>query len=80
MVDVSKASRGIITLKWQNEVTEAMTQNVRRHLHFWVGLSAELRKPFHATRVWDVIAALPEQLAPNVLRQLGQKMAGRAQR
>ncbi len=28
-VDVSKASRGIITLKWQNQVTEAMTHNVR---------------------------------------------------
>ena len=57
MVDVSKATRGIITLKYQNQVTEAMIQNVRRHLHFWTALAAPLRQPFHFTRVWDTIAA-----------------------
>ena len=34
VVDVSKAARGVITLRFQNQVTEAMIQNVRRHLHF----------------------------------------------
>jgi hypothetical protein len=43
-VDVSKASRGVITLRYQNQVTEAMVQNVWRRVHFWVGRSAKLRK------------------------------------
>ena len=59
-------------MKYQNQVTEAMLQNVRRHLHFWTALAAPLRQPFHFTRVWDTIAALPEQLPPGLLRQFGQ--------
>ena len=42
--DMSEASRGVVTLKYQNQVTEAMVQNVWRRFHFWVGLSAKLRK------------------------------------
>ena len=70
--DVSKATRGVVTLRFQNQVTEAMLQNVRRHLHFLVYLAAPLRRPFHHTRVWDTITKVPEQLAPGVLRQFGQ--------
>ncbi len=81
--DMSEASRGVVTLKYQNQVTEAMVQNARRHLLFWVGLSAELRQPFLATRVWVEIFTIPEQLHPSVLRQFvdacGPKTFGRAQ-
>ncbi len=45
MVDVSEASGGVITVRCQSQVT--------------VGPSAELRESFHATRVWDGIAAIP---------------------
>ena len=72
VVDVSKATRGVITLRYQNQVTEAMLQNVRRHLHFWTALAAPLRRPYHHTCVLDTIAAILEQLPPGVLRQYGQ--------
>ncbi len=38
VVDVSKASHGVITVRYQNQITEAMFKNERRRLHFWDGL------------------------------------------
>ena len=72
VIDISKATRGVITLRFQGQVTEAMVQNVRRHLHSLVYQAAALRRPFHHTNVWETIAKVPEQLAPGVLRQFGQ--------
>ena len=71
MVDVSKAARGAITLHFQNQVTEAMVQNVRRHLHFLTYLAAPIRRAFHATSVWDTIAAVVEKQANGTTRQFG---------
>jgi hypothetical protein len=34
-------------------------------------LAANLARPFHATSVWDTIAAVPELLTQEVLRQFG---------
>ena len=34
VVDVSRATRGVVTLRWQNRTTEAQLSNVRRHMHF----------------------------------------------
>ena len=71
VVDISKAARGVITLRFQNQVTEAMVQNVRRHLHFLTYLAAPIRRAFHATSVWDTIAALVEKQANTTTRQFG---------
>ena len=72
VADVSKATRGVITLRFQGQVTEAMVQNVRRHLHFLVYQAAALRRPFHHTSVWETIAKVPEQLSPGIISQFGQ--------
>ncbi len=82
VVDVSKSSRGVVTVTYQNQVMEAMVQDVRRHFHFWIGL-AELRRPFHATRVRCEIAVLSRNTYLRVSygssEMCGQKTAGRAQ-
>ncbi len=55
---------------------------MRRHLHFWVGLTAQLRKPFYATRVWGEIAAILDNFLPvccDNLGTFGPVTAGRAQ-
>ena len=48
-----------------------MIQNVRRHLHFLTYLAAPIRQVFHATNVWDTIAAVVEQQANGTTRQFG---------
>jgi hypothetical protein len=35
VIDVSRAGRGIISVKHQSRIMEVQTQNIRRHLHFW---------------------------------------------
>ena len=34
VIDVSRASRGIISIKHQSHIMEVQTQQIRRHLHF----------------------------------------------
>ena len=40
VADISRASRGVITLKFNNRYTEVALQNLCRHLHFLVYLAA----------------------------------------
>jgi len=41
VIDVSRTTRGVITVKWQSRVLEVQIQNLRRHLHFLVLLAAQ---------------------------------------
>ena len=41
VIDVSRATRGVITVKWQSRVLEVQIQNLRRHLHFLILLAAQ---------------------------------------
>ena len=71
VIDVSRATRNIITIKYQNQVTEVQLQNIRRHLHFWAFLAAPLVQPFHVVTVWDTIAKVTEALPAGTLKQFG---------
>eukprot|EP00974_Lingulodinium_polyedra_P120423 11174954-Lingulodinium_polyedra.AAC.1 len=41
VIDVSRATRGIISVRWNTKVMEVQLPYIRRHLHFWVLLAAQ---------------------------------------
>jgi len=41
VIDVTKATRGVITVRWQTKVMEIQLPNIRRHLHFLAILSSQ---------------------------------------
>ena len=43
VVDVSKATRGVVTVRWNSRPLEVQLANIRRHLHFLVYLSSPLK-------------------------------------
>ena len=71
VIDVSRANRGIISVKHHSHVMEVQTQNICRHLHFWTFLTDEV---FHSNvhnNVWQFIRQSLENLIPRSAIQLG---------
>ena len=71
VIDTSKASRGVITIRYNNQVTEAQLPNLRRHMAYWTLLASPAMQTFHTVSAWETIAAAPEQLPPGQLKQFG---------
>ena len=68
VIDVSRATRGVVTLRWQNRTIEAQLSNVRRHLHFFSLLTVQDDKehafPTIQGNVWARIRLVVESLSP----------------
>ena len=43
VIDVSRVSRGIVSVKWQSKIMEVQLPHIRRHLHFWAICEPQLR-------------------------------------
>ncbi len=71
VVDVSRASRGIISIKHQAHIMEVQTQQIRRHLHFLIFLSTDVLHSEVHHNVWQFIRQALENLAPKTLIHLG---------
>ena len=75
VIDVSRATRGVITVKWQSRTMDIQLPNVRRHLHFLALLTAqedsELAFPSVYGNVWSAIRTTADKLAPGSLVQVG---------
>ncbi len=71
VVDVTRAVRGIVSVRYQSRVMEVQLQNVRRHLFFWVFLVSPLRAMTPQETAWEYIKAQIEQLTPKTLVHLG---------
>ena len=68
VVDVSRATRGVVTLRWQNRTIEAQLSNVRRHMHFLSLLSVmdetEYAFPIIQGNVWSRVRSTIETINP----------------
>ncbi len=71
VVDVSRASRGIISIKHHSHIMEVQTQQIRRHLHFLTFLSTDVLHSEVHHNVWQFIRQALENLAPKTLIHLG---------
>ena len=75
VTDVSRAIRGVITVKWQSCTMDIQLPNVRRHLHFLALLTAqedvELAFPTVYGNVWSAIRSTADKLAAGSLVQVG---------
>ena len=71
VIDVSRASRGIISVKHQPHIMEVQTQHIRRHLHFLTFLTSEVLHSEVHNNVWQFIRQALENLTPKSMTQLG---------
>ena len=75
VTDVSRATRGVISVRWQSRTIDVQLPNVRRHLHFFSLLTAqedsELAFPSVYGNVWSAIRTAADKLAPGSLVQVG---------
>ena len=67
VIDVSRAGRGIISVKHQSRVMEVQTQNIRRRLHFWTFLTTDVLHSEVHNSVWQYIRHALENLTPKSL-------------
>ena len=88
-IDVSRVTRGIVTVKWQNRVMEIQLRYLRRHPHFFSMLvsmeedrgsgNAEAVSPSFSVahrNVWACIRIAFEQLREGCLTQIGKVFHG----
>ncbi len=84
VADVSRATRGIITVRWQSRVMEVQLQDIRRHLHYLALLISQqstgegpLSKagasvfPTVHDNVWTNIKGAIEKFAPGIVVHVG---------
>ena len=71
ILDVSRTSRGIISVKHQSHTMEVQTQHIRRHLHFLTFLANEVMHSEVHNNVWRHIRQALENLTPKSVVQLG---------
>ena len=75
VIDVSRATRGITSVKWQNRTLEIQLPNIRRHLHFLCLLTsqddAESCYPAIHSSVWTTIKNAAETISPGNTIQVG---------
>ena len=75
VIDVSRATRGVITVRWQSRTMDIQLPNVRRHLHFLALLTAledsELAFPTTYSNVWSTIRVTAEKLTSGSLVHVG---------
>merc|ERR1711873_113852 len=75
VIDVSRATRGVISVRWQSRAIDIQLPNVRRHLHFLALLTAqedlELALPTVYGNVWSTIRTTADSLAQGSLIQVG---------
>ena len=68
VVDVSRVTRGVVTLRWHNRVIEAQIPNARRHMHFFSLLTVQDDRehvfPTNQGNVWSRIRLAVESLSP----------------
>ena len=86
VVDVSRAARGVVSVRYQSRVLEVQLQHVRRHLHYFALLSSQqdvcrgqradadniVAYPSAYTNVWAAIKSAVEQLNPGRVVQVGK--------
>jgi hypothetical protein len=71
VVDVSRASRGIISIKHHSHIMEVQTQQIRRHLHFLTFFSTDVLHSEVHHNLWQFIRQALENLSPKTLIHLG---------
>ena len=75
VTDISRATRGVITVRWQSRTMDIQLPNVRRHLHFLALLTAqedlELAFPTVYSNVWTSIWTTADSLSKGSLVQVG---------
>ncbi len=71
VVDVSRAVRGIVSVRYQSRVMEVQLQNISRHLFFWALMATYVNAPTPQETAWDYIRAQIEQLPAQKMVHLG---------
>ena len=75
VIDVSKANRGVIVIKWQSRPLDVQLPNMRRHLHFLSLLTAQedinLAFPSVYGNVWSAIRNAVDMIPPGAFVQVG---------
>jgi hypothetical protein len=71
VADVSRATRGVVTVRYNNRLCEVQTQHIRRHLHFWTFLAAPSPHATVHENVWAFIKRKIEQVSEGSTKQLG---------
>jgi hypothetical protein len=69
VIDVSRITRGIVSVKLQKGIMEVQTQNIQRHLHFLVFLANHNLGP--PTKIWEVISVAVDKLVPSCVLHVG---------
>ena len=85
VIDVSKVTRGVATVKWQTKVLEIQLPYLRRHLHFFSLLAAQHEQhggsgiaeavPAYSvthTNVWACVRIAFEQLREGHITMIGR--------
>ena len=71
VVDASNIHRGVVTLRYQNQLTETQTSHVRHHQHFLCLLAAPLVRPTHHTSVWETLCRTAEEIPSGTYKHFG---------
>ena len=80
VIDVSRATRGVVSVRWQSRTLDVQLPSLRRHLHFLALLTAqedaELAFPSVHGNVWSAIRNTADKLAAGRLVQVGFHQQG----
>ena len=73
VIDVTRSTRGVVTVRWQNRVMEVQLPNIRRHLHFWTLLATMTESTFLTVggQAWSCIQRHLGTMKAGCLIQVG---------
>ena len=73
VADLTRLTRGSVQVKWQGQLLEVTTQNVRHHLGYWVFLAADhkVQQAHIHTNIWQTIKGELHKMSSGQVVQLG---------
>ena len=72
VADISRATRGVVTVRYQNRALEVQLANIRRHLNYLVFMVTSFRHKTVHDNVWEFIRQAIENMPRNKLTHLGK--------
>ncbi len=71
VIDVTRATRGIVSVRYLSRVLEVQLSHVRKHLYFFSLLTSQTQMMSVHTNVWDHIRLTIDQMPANQLIHVG---------